>query len=107
MCSQSVLSASFQGVKLWIHLKSHPQEWNSYLCADADAISANIPKSSGPDCLKLVALIVVEEWEFNLRVPVCRIMRDSSNSQVVEVLAGFKQRVLLAHTWVHMTSINL
>ena len=93
MCSQSVLSASFQGVKLRIHLKSHPQEWNSYLCGVADTISANIPKSSGFDCMKLVALIVDEEEDFNLRFPVSRIMRDSSNSQVVEVFAGFKQRI--------------
>ena len=67
VCSQSVLSASFQGVKLWIHLKSHPQEGNSYVCAIADAITANIPKLSGVDCIKLVALMVDEEEDFNLR----------------------------------------
>ena len=43
---------------------------NCVLCGVADAISANIPKSSGVDCIKLVALIVDEEEDFNLRFPV-------------------------------------
>ena len=51
VCSQTVLSASFQCVKLRTHLKTHPQEWNVYLHAVADAISANIPQSSGIDCI--------------------------------------------------------
>ena len=93
-CSHVVNSASSENYNLQSHLKLHPELWNSYLHAVADAIETKVPKSSGIDSMKLVTLIIdKDEMEFSLRFPLSRIMRDVSNLNVQKAFDGLEGRI--------------
>ena len=94
MCKTCSEHIKYDGAGLQNHLKFHQVQWNLYLGKVSHVIMDSIPRSSGIDPMKLLAVIIDKNnTEFSLRFPLSRIQRDLSNLQVNHVLEGFDGRL--------------
>ena len=92
VCKTCREQINYSGFGLQTHLKFHQVQWNSYLDKVTDIIMDRIPRSSGIDAMKLLA-VNKNETEFSLQFPLSRIQRDRSNLRVNQVLEGFDGRL--------------
>ena len=95
-CGENILfnQTNLHDYVLQNHLKLHQNQWHLYLQNLSDLIIADIPRSSGIDVMKLLALIIDDNGEeYSLEFPLSRVARDFSKLTVTEVLEGFNGRI--------------